>query len=65
MRLSCPTNSASVAGRPGYPAALHQYTHGLTIHSVKGGCRRQVDDTAGLLSAAEMPCAPRQLRLVP
>ena len=32
---------------------------------VKGGCRRQVDGTAGLPSAPEMPCAPRQLRLVP
>jgi hypothetical protein len=32
---------------------------------VKGGCRRQVDDAAGLPSAPEMPCAPRQLRLVP
>src|SRR5216683_2353461 len=29
------------------------------------GCRRQVDDTAGLHSAPEMPCAPGQLRLVP
>ena len=32
---------------------------------VKGGCRRQVDGTAGLPSAPEMPCARRQLRLVP
>ena len=32
---------------------------------VKGGCRHQVDGTAGLPSAPEMPCAPRQLRLVP
>jgi hypothetical protein len=32
---------------------------------VKGGCRRQVDGTSGLPSAPEMPCAPRQLRLVP
>jgi hypothetical protein len=32
---------------------------------VTGGCRRQVDGTAGLPSAPEMPCAPRQLRLVP
>ena len=32
---------------------------------VKGGCRRQVDCTAGLPSAPEMPCAPRQLRFVP
>jgi len=32
---------------------------------VSGGCRRQVDGTAGLPSAPEMPCAPRQLRLVP
>jgi hypothetical protein len=32
---------------------------------VKGGCRRQVDGAAGLRSAPEMPCAPRQLRLVP
>jgi hypothetical protein len=32
---------------------------------VKGGCRRQVDGTAGLFSTPEMPGAPRQLRLVP
>jgi hypothetical protein len=32
---------------------------------VKGGCRRQVDGTAGLPSAPEMPCASRQARLVP
>jgi len=32
---------------------------------VKGGCGRQVDGTAGLPSASEMPCAPSQLRLVP
>jgi len=31
----------------------------------QGGCRLQVDGTAGLPSAPEMPCAPRQLRLVP
>ena len=31
----------------------------------KGGCRRQADGTAGLPSAPEIPCAPRQLRLVP
>jgi hypothetical protein len=32
---------------------------------VKGGCGRQADGAAGLPSAPEMPCAPRQLRLVP
>jgi hypothetical protein len=32
---------------------------------VTGGCRRQVDGTAGLPSAPEMPGALRQLRLVP
>jgi hypothetical protein len=32
---------------------------------VRGGCRRQVDGTARLPSATEIPCAPRQLRLVP
>ena len=32
---------------------------------VTGGCHRQVDGTAGLPSVPEMPCAPRQLRLVP
>jgi hypothetical protein len=32
---------------------------------VTGGCRRQVGGTAGLPPAPEMPCAPRQLRLVP
>src|ERR1700747_3327490 len=32
---------------------------------VKGGCHPEVDGTAGLPSAPEMPCAPRQLRLVP
>jgi hypothetical protein len=32
---------------------------------VRGGCRCQVDGTAGLPSAPEMPCAPGQLRLVP
>jgi hypothetical protein len=32
---------------------------------VKGGCRRQAGGTAGLPPAPEMPCAPRQLRLVP
>jgi hypothetical protein len=32
---------------------------------VNGGCRRQVDCTAGLPSTPEMPCAPRQLRFVP
>jgi hypothetical protein len=31
----------------------------------KGGCRREVDATAGLPSAPERPCAPRQLRFVP
>jgi hypothetical protein len=29
------------------------------------GCRRRVDGTAGLPSAPGMPCAPRQVRLVP
>ena len=43
------------------PASRHPYV-GL---GVKGGCRRQVDGTAGLPSAPEMPCAPRQLRLAP
>ena len=33
---------------------------------VGADCRRgQVDGTAGLPSAPEMPCAPQQLRLVP
>jgi hypothetical protein len=32
---------------------------------VKGGCHPEVDGTAGLTSAPEMPRAPRQLRLVP
>ena len=32
---------------------------------VKGGCGLQVDGTAGLPSAPEMPCAARQLSLVP
>jgi hypothetical protein len=32
---------------------------------VKGGCSGQVDGTAGLPPAPEMPRAPRQLRLVP
>src|SRR5882762_5846906 len=32
---------------------------------VKGGCRRQVDGTAGLPSSPDMPSAPRQLGLVP
>ena len=32
---------------------------------VTGGCHREVDGTAGLPSAPEMPRAPRQLRLVP
>jgi hypothetical protein len=32
---------------------------------VRGGCGRQADGAAGLPSAPEMPCAPRQLRLVP
>src|SRR5271169_7218746 len=31
----------------------------------RGGCCRQADGTAGLPSDPEMPCAPRQLRLVP
>jgi hypothetical protein len=30
-----------------------------------GGCRQEVDGTAGLPSAPEIPCASRQLRLVP
>jgi hypothetical protein len=34
-----------------------------TLH--KGGCRREVDGTAGLPSAPEITCAPQQLRLVP
>ena len=32
---------------------------------MRGDFRRQVDGTADLPSAPEMPCAPRQLRLVP
>ena len=32
---------------------------------VKGGCRCQVDGTAGLPSVPELSCAPKQLRLVP
>ena len=31
----------------------------------QGRLRHQVDGTAGLPSAPDMPCAPRQLRLVP
>src|ERR1700720_473013 len=32
---------------------------------VKGGCRPQVDGTAGVSSTTELPYASRQLRLVP
>src|SRR6516162_9791579 len=32
---------------------------------VTGGCRRQVDGTAGMPSAPELPCVPKQLRFVP
>jgi hypothetical protein len=47
--------------------ALHPCHRNSMANSlrVKGGCRRQVDGAAGLRSAPEMPCAPRQLRLVP
>jgi hypothetical protein len=41
------------------------FQSGLRRLRVKGGCGRQADGAAGLPSAPEMPCAPRQLRLVP
>src|SRR5208282_4138605 len=38
---------------------------GQCFRWVKGGCHPEVDGTAGLPSAPEIPCVPRRLRLVP
>jgi len=46
------------------PAAASPFASRCLL-GVKGGCRRQVDGTAGMPSAPEMPCARKQLRLVP
>ena len=56
---------------PGFPfpsaggSSLSESSRADGRFRVKGGCRRQVDGTAGPPSAPEMPFAPRQLRLVP
>ena len=52
-------------GRQSIPAAVILRMQAGCRLWVTGGCRRQVDGTAGLPSAPEMPCAPGSLRLVP
>jgi hypothetical protein len=46
-------------------AVFRQFRSFHTVWVKGGGGRRQVDGTAGLPPAPEMPCAPRQLSLVP
>ena len=47
------------------PSEAARVCQGARPRWVKGGCRRQVDGTAGLPLAPEVPLAPRQLGLVP
>ena len=72
VRVSAP---AKAAGRvkPGQLPAVKVARTVTPVHQpmsvgplrVTGGCRRQVDGTAGPPSAPELPSALRQLRLVP
>jgi hypothetical protein len=63
------TSAAPVSTRPSTgtcsPVRTRTGCHSEGQLGVKGCCSRQADGTAGLPSAPEMPCAPRQLRLVP
>src|SRR5580693_2003011 len=43
------------------PLAFWAWRHG----ALKGSCHQEVDGTAGVSSTTELPCVPRQLRLVP
>jgi hypothetical protein len=66
--LLCQSDQSAVFRRvigkaPWSPTQLSRRDHRLQTST--GGCRRQVDGTAGLPSAPEITCAPRQLRLVP
>jgi hypothetical protein len=57
--------SAASAERHEFAPASRHPNDPLCRLGVNGGCRRHLHGTAGLPSAAEMPCAPGQLRLVP
>jgi hypothetical protein len=55
----------SIVGRAFYAKIRIAYVWRWSSPFRVSGCRREVDGTAGLPSAPETACAPRQLRLVP
>jgi hypothetical protein len=69
--LNCCSSTAALNARTtssnGLPSRLRRWltSRCTSDEDQRVGWCRQVDGTAGLHSAPEMPCAPRRLRLVP